>query len=109
MLGYIIRGLVLAEATLGCTLTVGVVVLYAHNFRKDQRSRYRFLPWHIGFIASSFVLFATYGTVDMLDRLGDPLTWRAPYLSIAAGTGVVAQSFMFTAQWRIHRFLRGGA
>jgi len=76
-------------------LTTGIVGLYAYTFKHTTGLGPRFLPHHVLFIGTAFLLFAGLGIHDMLLRLNGPVTYRLPVWMLAFTLANVAQGMMF--------------
>ena len=64
--------------------TVIIVLRYAKilmrspSFYRDKR-----IPWHILTVAGSYFLLTTFTCVILIQKLGDPLTWRVPLAMVS--------------------------
>lgn len=57
-----------------------------------------FLWWHVTSISLSFLMIGTVAMDNIVSRIGDPFTWRAPLMFVGTALYAVAQAIIFRVE-----------
>lgn len=85
---------VLAGVGTGFMLLTNLIAFKA--LRTPQRLG--FLWWHITSISLSFICVGAVAMDNIVDRIGDPVTWRAPVLFVGMVLYAAAQTIIFSIE-----------